>query len=63
MSCCALCGMQLAGDAQLCAHHDYARENGWAADNRLMCDLLHRGIVPPRREAIDENSEVHLSAS
>jgi len=55
--------MQLAGDAQLCAHHDYARENGWAADNRLMCDLLHRGIVPPRREAIDENSAVHLSAS
>ena len=53
MSCCALCGMQLVGDAQLCPHHDFAAENRWAVDNRLMCDLLHRGIIPPPREATD----------
>jgi hypothetical protein len=47
MSLCALCGTQLVGDAVLCSHHCCAPPEGWADVNRLMCDFLHRGIVPP----------------
>jgi hypothetical protein len=47
MSLCSVCGIQLGGDASLCTHHDVPA-HGWAAENRIMCDLLHRGIVPPR---------------
>lgn len=53
MSLCAQCGLQLAGDAALSPHHHDASRNGWAAENRLMCDLLHRGIVPSRAHATD----------
>ena len=48
MSHCALCGMQLSGDGSLCLHHQHASEHGWAAVNRVMCDLFHRGIAPAR---------------
>jgi hypothetical protein len=48
MSLCSLCGMQLAGEANLCPHHYLAVTDGWATDNRLMWDLLHRGLVPSR---------------
>lgn len=51
MSLCAVCGMQLGGAATLCAHHDGISTDGWAVVNRVMCDLLHRGIVPPRLTA------------
>lgn len=47
MSLCTVCGMQLEGVANLCAHHELP-VSGWAAQNRIMCDLLHRGVVPPR---------------
>jgi hypothetical protein len=30
---------------------------GWAAVNRLMCDFLHRGIVPPGANVIDGDGE------
>ena len=55
MSLCVLCGLQLAGDSALCAHHDYGAVNGWAVVNRLMCNFLHRGIVPsgPSADAAD----------
>jgi hypothetical protein len=42
MSLCDLCGVQLAGEANFCPHHYLAVSDGWAADNRLMCDLLRR---------------------
>lgn len=51
MSLCSVCGIRLGGDASLCAHHDVPA-HGWAAENRIMCDLLHRGIVPPRLPAV-----------
>ena len=63
MSRCALCGTELAGDGHLCAHHDYPAEHGWAMRNRLMCDLLHRGIVPPRLDQADDHATLLLAAS
>jgi hypothetical protein len=57
MSLCAACGMQLGGDATLCAHHA-AGSLGWATENRIMCDLLHRGIVPPRLSAAERDELV-----
>jgi hypothetical protein len=52
MSLCTLCGMQLGGVANLCAHHELP-VSGSAAQNRIMCDLLHRGGVPPRLPAAE----------
>jgi hypothetical protein len=42
----------------LCMHHDQ-REPGWAQTNRIMCDLLHRHIAPPRLRAADRDELVH----
>lgn len=56
MSLCALCSTRLVGDANLCSHH-HAPMEGWAAVNRLMCDFLHRGIVPPGANVIDGDGE------
>jgi hypothetical protein len=44
MSTCAACGIDLIGDLTLCYHHQH-RPDDWARENRLMCDLLHRGRV------------------
>jgi len=48
MSLCVMCGMQLAADACLCPQHDPTAPTGWALENRIMCDFLHRGVVPRR---------------
>ncbi len=41
---CSSCGCAIAvGD--FCPFHGEFSD-GWAHDNRLMCDLLHRGVVP-----------------
>ena len=48
MSLCVLCGAELGGDASLCAQHHAVTALDWAAENRIMCDFLHRGIVPKR---------------
>jgi hypothetical protein len=51
MSLCALCGHQTFG-GELCHYHDTNRSviegERWAAGNRIMCDFIHRGIVPER---------------
>ena len=44
MSTCAACGIDLIGDLTLCFHHQH-RPDDWARENRLMCDLVHRGRV------------------
>jgi hypothetical protein len=36
--------------------------HGWAAENRIMCDLLHRGIVPPRLPPRARCDEVVMAA-
>ena len=48
MGLCAACGVRIPGDGTLCAHHVPGSGNHWAENNRLMCDLLHRGRVPSR---------------
>ena len=49
---CAMCGQELVSDA-LCAYHQAASADGWAAVNRIMCDFVHRGIVPIRLNAAE----------
>lgn len=43
---CAYCG--LPHSAELCAHHGSAFPPTWAAENRAICDLIHRGKPPAR---------------
>ena len=54
MSLCPSC-VQDAGARGLCPHHDgpgYGAHD-WAAENRLVCNLVHRGIAPPRYRGED----------
>lgn len=44
---CAICGGLIAARAGVCAAHLAVADTEWAARNRLMCDLLHRGKLPP----------------
>lgn len=46
---CASCG---AVDASgMCLHHASDLSDNWSEANRIWCDLLHRGIEPPRLPA------------
>jgi hypothetical protein len=58
MSLCVLCGAQLGGDASLCAQHQAVTALDWAAENRIMCDFLHRGIVPQRLSAAERGNDL-----
>ena len=71
MSLCAHCAQPTSGPRELfCAYHLTDRTHDWAAGNRLMCDFLHRGIVPatphdiadPFTELLDDTLEVALTA-
>ncbi len=44
---CAICGGLIAARTGVCAAHLAVADADWAARNRLMCDLLHRGKLPP----------------
>lgn len=57
MNRCASCGLELSATMTLCMHHDQ-REAGWADTNRIMCDLLHRHITPPRLRRADPDEIV-----
>jgi hypothetical protein len=46
MSLCASCGSELSDGTSLCRHHHLSLEVGWAQSNRMVCDLVHRGIQP-----------------
>ena len=48
MSLCAVCGFEISVSDALCAHHTTGGRDDWAENNRLMCDLLHRGRLPPQ---------------
>jgi hypothetical protein len=61
MSVCASCGSQLSDGSSLCRHHHVASEDGWAAGNRILCDLLHRGVVPSRLSP-DQREDPETSA-
>jgi hypothetical protein len=53
ISVCALCGQALDSGTALCAHHQRRADDGWAIENRIICNLIHRGIVPPRLSAAE----------
>jgi hypothetical protein len=57
MSRCAWCNLEVAAGSSLCAHHDVP-EAGWAASNRIMCDFLHRGLLPPRVDDRDRENDL-----
>jgi hypothetical protein len=57
MNHCVVCGTQLSDTMTLCPHHQ-GHEIGWAETNRIMCNLLHRGIIPRRLRAIDRDEEL-----
>lgn len=44
---CHLCGLGLPYGQDLCPHH-HNNDDDWAATNRVMCGMLHRGITPKR---------------
>ena len=48
MSLCASCGLQLITNPNLCPHHHAAHPDSWSEGNRILCDFVHRGIVPRR---------------
>jgi hypothetical protein len=71
MSLCIVCGQANPDRESFCSFHLTA-EADWAAANRIMCDLVHRAIVPRRlpaceREAVtvitDDEGEVVVLAS
>jgi hypothetical protein len=55
---CSVCGRRVGGSAGFCAHHAGVAADGWAANNRIMCDFVHRRIAPPRVRAADRLDEV-----
>ena len=70
MSVCAQCAQPMFGPGEFCAYHTASQTNDWATVNRLMCDFLHRGVVPatphdiadPPIELLGETQEVALTA-
>jgi len=63
MSLCALCGLATS-DTGICSHHfgPYGEGTDWATGNRIMCDFVHRGIVPPTPPALVEHTRELLLA-
>ena len=61
MTLCVLCAEPTLGDGEVCVVHFSAHGAEWATGNRIMCDFLHRGIVPPappdRLNALDVPTE------
>jgi hypothetical protein len=56
MSACAQCGSETGTDRALCSfHHDSSVWDDWAKANRIICDWIHRGVVPTRLEAADRD--------
>ena len=70
MSVCVQCAQSTFGPGEFCAYHATGRTDDWATVNRLMCDFLHRGIVPamphgiadPSIELLGDTEEVALTA-
>ena len=47
MSLCAYCSLEMQSPGVLCVRHTNVFGEDWAAGNRIICDFVHRGIVPP----------------
>lgn len=57
MALCASCASLLSGDAALCPQHHAVVDDAWAANNRIICDLIHRGKPLKRLGAKDRADE------
>jgi len=57
MSVCIVCGQSNPDRDSLCSFH-IAPEENWSTANRIMCDLLHRAVVPRRLRACDRDRVV-----
>lgn len=62
MTLCAACGLGTTA-GELCPRHHIVYGDDWAAANRLLCDFLHRGKVPPRLSATDREDDFWAAAS
>lgn len=60
MTQCVSCGSELTDGSLLCRHHSLSADERWSDGNRLLCDLLHRGKVPPRLPERQREEEVQL---
>jgi hypothetical protein len=56
MARCVLCGGENDEAVTLCLHH-VVGDHDWAFFNRLFCDFVHRGIVPPRPPAPESEEQ------
>ena len=45
MRLCAFCRQPTGDPGGVCGYHSGGHRDDWARENRLMCDLLHRGIT------------------
>lgn len=64
MSRCAVCAVPLTGRRRgLCGFHESAWGRDWAAENRILCDFVHRGVAPPRLSATERAHAFHASAA
>jgi hypothetical protein len=43
--------LALSGRTALCARHVTTYGGDWAVSNRIVCDLIHRRVEPPRLPA------------
>lgn len=58
MILCPLCGQHRPDAAALCPQHLGGPVDGWAFNNRIMCDLVHRGVAPSRLAAADRADDL-----
>jgi hypothetical protein len=47
MRLCALCGLAINAELDICPHHHSSMDDNWAISNRLICDFVHRGKLEP----------------
>lgn len=45
---CIRCGAYLGEGREICPMHLDSNGEQWHINNKIMCDLFHRGIEPPR---------------
>ena len=62
LSLCVFCGQPLLGSDDVCAYHLHGQGDDWATGNRLMCDFLHRGVVPSSPSERSDGLELLVEA-
>jgi hypothetical protein len=57
MSVCIVCGQSNPDRDSFCSYH-ITPEDNWATANRIICDFVHRAIVPRRLPASERDQVV-----